>query len=1065
LPSTPLDAEALDVALRVSESRYRRLFEAAQDGILLLNADTAQIEDVNPYLIDMLGYSHEEFLGKKLWEVGAFSDRAESKEMFVKLQSTGYVRYEDLPLKSKTGEIIDVEFVSNSYNCEGTKVIQCNIRNISERKTAEAKLHRHTQLYSALNQGNDDMMRCANEEELFQTICRTAVQFGGIKMAWVGLIDSETRLLQTAACYGDDTQTLKNLHISIDADGPSGHSSTSKAIQNDCVEFGAEILYDRSITPLVQIAREANLGVSASLPLRKNGAVIGAFTMFSSEIDTFDDSLRGLLAAMVVNLSFAIGNFAFKLEGEQTRDELEFRNTILKTQQETSLDAILVIDEAGKIISHNQRFLTIWQLLPSIMHAGLEAPVLQAAAEQIENPIEFVERIQYLKEHRDEKSHEEIQFRDGRVIDRYSAPAVGADGHYYGRVWYFRDVTKRKFSENRIAFLTRVYAMLSGVNALIVRVKGRDELFNEACRIAVETSGFHMSLVVYLEPGTKKVVSIASRGKHEELLAQIKDCFLTSTDASDTGTLIGMVFQQGQPIVSNDSVNDSRLLFREEYAEAGIRSLVVLPLIVLSETVGTITLYSNEINFFQQEELKLLTELAGNISFAIDHLEKQDRIIYVAHYDALTGLANRNLFLERVTQSIHSAVSNGYKLAIFLIDLERFKNVSDTLGWLAGDELLRQVAQWLKREAGNDDLVARVEADHFVVMMPKVRPNTNLASSVEKSMEAFMMHPFHLNGTVLRVAAKVGVALFPDDGADAGTLFRNAGVALKKAKANSDRYLLYTPDMTEVIAGKLTLENQLREAIINDEFVLLYQPKVNLLSGEVTGVEALIRWNNPRTGVVPPYKFISTLEETGMINEVGRWVLRQATADYLRWRAAGLEVVRIAVNVSPLQLRNPGFIQEIENIIRLDAQAAAGLELEITESSIMADVNHSIASLQAIRAMGITIAIDDFGSGFSSLSHLAKLPLDTLKIDRSFVLDMTARPEGLGLVSTIINLAHSLKLKVVAEGVETEEQSRLLRLLNCDEMQGYFFSKPVSAEIFGSKFLTATAGNGVTDEL
>ena len=254
--------------------------------------------------------------------------------------------------------------------------------------------------------------------------------------------------------------------------------------------------------------------------------------------------------------------------------------------------------------------------------------------------------------------------------------------------------------------------------------------------------------------------------------------------------------------------------------------------------------------------------------------------------------------------------------------------------------------------------------------------------------------------------------------------------------------------MTEAVTAKLTLESQLRQAIDNEEFVLYYQPKVNLVSGKITSAEALIRWNDPRTGIVPPDQFIPMLEETGLIYEVGRWALKSAIQDYLRWRAAGLAAVRIAVNVSPLQLRNRNFIADIEKKISIDAHAASGLELEITESLIMADIKHNIASLKAIRAMGITVAIDDFGTGFSSLSYLAKLPVDTLKIDRSFVIDMTAGPEGMALVSTIISLAHSLSLKVVAEGVETEEQSRLLRLLNCDEIQGYVFSKPVPVEAF-----------------
>lgn len=238
--------------------------------------------------------------------------------------------------------------------------------------------------------------------------------------------------------------------------------------------------------------------------------------------------------------------------------------------------------------------------------------------------------------------------------------------------------------------------------------------------------------------------------------------------------------------------------------------------------------------------------------------------------------------------------------------------------------------------------------------------------------------------------------------------------------------------------------------------MLHYQPKVNLASGRITGAEALIRWNDPRTGLVAPGRFIPILEETGLIYEVGRWALHKAIEDYVRWRAAGLTTVRlaVAVNVSPLQLRHRGFIAEIENAISVDVAASAGLELEITESVIMADVNHSITVLKAIRGLGVNVAIDDFGTGFSSLSYLAKLPVDTLKIDRSFVRDMTVGSKGLALVSTIIDLAHALELEVVAEGVETEEQSRLLRLLKCDVMQGFLFSKPVPSDVFETRFLS-----------
>jgi diguanylate cyclase (GGDEF)-like protein len=510
-------------------------------------------------------------------------------------------------------------------------------------------------------------------------------------------------------------------------------------------------------------------------------------------------------------------------------------------------------------------------------------------------------------------------------------------------------------------------------------------------------------------------------------------------------------------IVSNDSQSDPEVAFRKMHAECGIRSMAVLPLISSDEALGALALYSAEGGFFDEQEMKLLTGLAGDIGFALNHIEKQARLDYLAYYDALTGLANRSLFLERAAQYMRSAVNGGHKLALFLVDLERFKNINDSLGRPAGDALLQQVAKWLTRIVADANLLARLGADHFAVVLPVVKQDGDVARLVEKTMAAFPEHPFRLDGAVFRIAAKVGVALFPDDGASADALFRNAEAALKKAKASGDRYLFYTETMTAAVAGELTLENQLRQALDREEFVLHYQPKVDLVSGKLTGAEALIRWNDPRTGLVPPGRFIPILEDTGLIYEVGRWALRKAIEEYLRWRTAGLAAVGIAVNVSPLQLRSRGFVAEIQQAVGTHAHAAGGLELEITERLIMEDVKHSIASLKAIRAMGVRIAIDDFGTGFSSLSYLSKLPVDTLKIDRSFVTDITAGPEGLALVSTIIKLAHSLKLKVVAEGVETEEQARLLRLLDCDEMQGFLFSKPVPRRLFETRYLAAPA--------
>ncbi len=614
--------------------------------------------------------------------------------------------------------------------------------------------------------------------------------------------------------------------------------------------------------------------------------------------------------------------------------------------------------------------------------------------------------------------------------------------------------TNQVLRDNEIAIkrLNRVYAVLSSINMLIVRVRNREELFREACQIATDEGGFRMALLATIDAGTTKIVPVASSGMSGDLLRAV-DGMSKALDMGVSNSLIDGAIRERTAMVSNSTQTDALALLRDRHGEGGVRSLAVLPLILENEVVGVFCLYAGDSDFFHQEELHLLKELAGDIAFAIDHINKNERLDYLAYYDALTGLANRTLFHERFEQVLIGARDQNEKLGLVFLDVERFKTINDTLGRLAGDALLKEAATRLWSQAVDDTRLARIDADHFVLFFPEIVAEEQLARRIETVLEKVFGPPFHIGEIELRVSARVGIAMFPADGATAETLLRNAEAALVNAKVSARPYLFYTETMNTRVAGKLTLENQLRQALEKNEFVLHYQPKKDLATGRLTGAEALIRWQNPRTGLVQPNEFIPILEETGLIHAVGQWAMRKAAEDYLRWRAAGLAAVRVSVNVSPLQLRQRDFVAEVERTVGMDPELAAGLELEITEGVIMEDIVHSIATLNAIRALGVTVAIDDFGTGFSSLSYLAKLPVDSLKIDRSFVIDMTSSPEGLALVSTIISLAHALKLIVIAEGVETEAQSQLLGLLNCEEIQGFLFSRPLPAEIFETQFL------------
>jgi diguanylate cyclase (GGDEF)-like protein len=619
-----------------------------------------------------------------------------------------------------------------------------------------------------------------------------------------------------------------------------------------------------------------------------------------------------------------------------------------------------------------------------------------------------------------------------------------------------RDITAQRAAADRLKRLNRLYATVSGVNAFAVRARNREELYRTVCRVVVEQGQFEKAWIGVLDEDGEHLAPVASHGVSDRSIARLKTLFMAQGQAIDD-TTIARVMRNKEAVVFNNQGSPGGV---GADGAARKRSRAIFPLITADEVMGVLFLQTAHEDFFDGEGMQLLTEVGDTIAFATNHLDKQARLDYLAYYDALTGLANRRLFLDRLAQYVRVAAARKGKLALFLFDLERFKAINHTLGRAAGDVLLKQVSEWLIENGGDVNTLARVAADQFAVVLPEVREDGNLDSLLDKSMTRFMEHHFVLGDASYRIAAKVGAALFPADGADGDTLFKNAEAALRKAKVTGDRHLFYADKMTETMLGNLSLENQLRQALGKNQFVLHYQPKVDLRTGKITGAEALIRWNSPDGGLMPPARFIPILEQTGMIREVGAWALRQAVSEYLRWLGTGLPAVPIAVNVSPLQLRNREFVSEIAAVISVDPRAAAGLELEITETLIMEDVDHSIGSLAAIRAMGVNIAVDDFGTGFSSLSDLAKLPVGTLKIDRSFVVEMTTGPEGSALVSGIINLAHALKLTVVAEGVETEEQQRELCRLHCDEMQGFLFGRPVDSEIFQATYLVARDETG-----
>jgi len=613
-----------------------------------------------------------------------------------------------------------------------------------------------------------------------------------------------------------------------------------------------------------------------------------------------------------------------------------------------------------------------------------------------------------------------------------------------GRMRWFntlQDVTAHRSAEEKIKRLNRVHAVLSGINSLIVRVRNRAELFKEACDIAVKHGGFRMAWLGLADPRFTQVTPVASAGEVGDFFSSAP---LSLVEADAAFGFVGRVMKQGKPAVSLDIARDSHGLMKDECAARGIKSLAVVPLSLNGRAAGVFALYAADAGFFDDEEMRLLLELAGDVSFAMDYIDKSEKAEYLAYYDPLTGLANRSLFHERLAQHLAAAAQNRQKLALVIVDIERFKTINDTLGRSAGDGLLKSIAGRLSALVP-EVRVARIGADQFAVVVPEVHSEADLARRAEARLKDLFGTPYRTGDTELRISGRLGIALYPDNGSDAEKLFRNAEAALKKTKQAGEPYLFYEERMSERVSEKLALENKLRLALEKDQFVLHYQPKVDLETRSVTGLEALLRWESPELGLVPPLQFIRLLEETGLILQVGSWALRRAALDHLGWTKRGLKAPRVAVNVSAIQLRQRNFVRLVEEAIA-DGAAPAGIDLEITESLLMDDIAANIEKLQAVRGLGVSLAIDDFGTGYSSLAYLAKLPVQALKIDRSFIVALHDDANAMTLVSTIISLAHSLRLKVVAEGVETEEQAKTLRLLRCDEMQGYLISRPIPAD-------------------
>jgi len=438
----------------------------------------------------------------------------------------------------------------------------------------------------------------------------------------------------------------------------------------------------------------------------------------------------------------------------------------------------------------------------------------------------------------------------------------------------------------------------------------------------------------------------------------------------------------------------------------------------------------------------------------------KDQLDHLAHHDVLTDLPNRILLQDRLGQAIGLAQRQARQLAVMFMDLDQFKYINDSLGHAVGDQLLQSVAQRLAGCVRHSDTISRQGGDEFVLLLAYIEHAEDAALSAQKILAA-LAPPHRIDRHDLHIGVSIGISIYPDDGQDAETLIRSADTAMYHAKENGrNNYKFFEQDMNARAVQRQSTEAGLRRALARQEFVLHYQPKINLKSGAIVGVEALIRWQHPERGLLPPAQFVPIAEDCGLILPIGRWVLRTACRQARTWRQAGLPPVTVAVNTSALEFRAKDFLENIHAALEESRLQPRYLELELTESILMRDAESTDVMLHALADLGVKLTIDDFGTGYSSLSYLKKFPIDTLKIDRSFVNQMTSNPDDAAIVSAVISLGKSLKLRVIGEGVETPEQYAFLLSQLCDEGQGYYFGRPVLAEEFAGLL-----ANGIPETL
>jgi diguanylate cyclase (GGDEF)-like protein len=951
-------------------------------------------------------------------------------------------------------------------------------------------------MFAALSATNAAILRATSEDELFQRVCDAAV-FGGKLLGTGVLMATPENQLRFVAGAGAGADTLRTSISSTDEHSEEGQGLAASAFRAGRSFVTNDYINDDRLRRWHGEARRIGARSAAAVPIRKSGSCIGALLFYYDQPNALSDEIIGLLESMAENVSFALDNF----ERERARERIARLFAALTATNEAILRSQSV-SEMFQMVCHAavDQGRLLGAAIFTLPHGSswLELAAYASAFPEVTAKLRFSSDPAIPEG----QGMGGTAFRTGKPCisddvpndprSRPWLPLVKASGltacgvfplfagaRTVGVIYFFfgsgvsqldEEMSKlmgrisenisfglevfereanRRVAEEQKGGLTRMFAALSAANEAIIRAKTREELCDLVCKAAVLGETAMRNHISFVEPGGAflRVVAVGGPGEESALGLQTP---LGSSEA-ESQSLSEIAFKSGRPSVSNDYMADPRLTrFRGRLQELGMRSAVAFPLIKGGKGFGVLIVHSTQIGTFTPELIDLLQRLADNVSFALanfDHAEEKARadrqIEYLATHDSLTDLPNRVMFNQLMHFAIEAARRHDRRFAVLFIDLDRFKIINDSLGHEAGDSLLVEIANRLRSSLRACDVIARLGGDEFVVILEETA-DSNAIEHIARNLLSVLAQPLLLSGHECHATASIGIAMYPKDGADVQTLTKNADMAMYLAKEDGKNgFRFFSKEIKTQSIERLTLETALRRALERDQFALHYQPKVDMATRQISGVEALLRWTHPDLGVLPPMQFIPLAEETGLIVPIGRWVLQEACAQNAAWQGRGLRPISMAVNLSPRQFADEHLLRDIDEALAASGMSPTLLQLEVTESMVMQNVSRAIKVLKAIQHRGIRLAIDDFGTGYSSMSLMKQFPIDTIKIDRSFVRDLAEDSEDQAITQAIIRMGKALGMMVVAEGVETAEQETFLRDHACDEMQGFLFSKPV----------------------